>query len=69
MVEQTRRGLEFFRLKGGKVVDSDLHAALLGKDDQRTWNANDPRQVAERVAAVKARMERRKREAEAKGRG
>lgn len=60
-----RPGGEFFKIVNGKPTDIDLHMAILGDDDQHTWNPNDPRQLAEHVAAVKAReaAERRKREA------
>lgn len=60
-----RPGGEFFRMVNGTPSDIDLHTAILGADNRDTWNPNDPRQLAEHVAAVKARVEaeRRKREA------
>lgn len=64
-----KEGTEFFQMVGGVKTDTHLHAGLLGKDDKNTFNLNDPRQLAERMRAVKARVERRKREAEGKGRG
>ena len=61
MVKKPEGG-EFFQIgPDGKASDIELHTALLGDDDKHTWDPNDPRQVAERVAAVKARVERRRR--------
>lgn len=64
-----RDGNEFFQMVDGEKRDAHLHAGILGDDDKNTYNINDPRQVAERMKAIKARVERRRREAEGKGRG
>jgi hypothetical protein len=69
VVVAKKEGNEFFQMVKGVKTDTHLHGGLLGRDDKNTFNLNDPRQLAERMAAVKARVERRKREAEAKGRG
>lgn len=53
-------GGEFFQIgPDGKPTDTALHAALLGADDKFTFDLNDPRQYAERLAEVEERRRQR----------